>query len=46
MALVHHYRDNPVAPNKEQSRCAFMFCMTWVGFFVVVGAIAWIGSSL
>ena len=39
MAMSHHH---PVVPaSKEQSRCAFMFCLTWVGFFVVVGAIAW-----
>ena len=44
MALMHHH---PVAPaSHEQSRCALMFALTWVGFFVIVGAIAWIGSSL
>jgi hypothetical protein len=43
MAVVHH----PIASsNKEQNRCAFMFCMTWVGFFAFVGLITWIGSSL
>ena len=36
----------PIVSNKEQNRCAFMFCMTWVGFFVLIGAFAWIASAL
>jgi len=40
MAVVHH----PVRP--ETNRCAAMFCLTWLGFFVVVGVITWIGSAL
>jgi hypothetical protein len=44
MALSHHH---PVVPaSKEQRHCAMMFCLTWVGFFVVVGAIAWFSSAL
>jgi hypothetical protein len=44
MALGHHH---PLVPaSAEQSRCALMFCLTWVGFFVLIGAIAWITSSL
>lgn len=43
-AVLHHHPVVP--PSKEQSRCALMFCLTWVGFFVVVGTIAWISSSL
>ena len=44
MAMSHHH---PVVPaSKEQSRCAFMFCLTWVGFFALIGAVAWITSSL
>jgi hypothetical protein len=44
MAVLHH---RSVAPaSKEQSHCALMFCLTWVGFFVVVGAIAWFSSAL
>jgi hypothetical protein len=44
MAMSHHH---PVAPaSKEQSHCALMFALTWVGFFVMVGAIAWFSSSL
>jgi hypothetical protein len=43
MALVHHSVES--SP-KEQNRCAFMFCMTWVGFFVFIGIVTWIGSSL
>ena len=43
MAVVHH----PIESSpKEQNRCAFMFCMTWVGFFVFIGVVTWIGSSL
>ena len=44
MALSHHH---PVVPaSNEQRHCALMFCLTWVGFFVVVGAIAWFSSAL
>ena len=44
MAMSHHH---PVAPaSKEQNHCALMFALTWVGFFVLVGAIAWFSSSL
>jgi hypothetical protein len=44
MAVLHHH---PVAPaSKEQSRCALMFALTWVGFFAVIGAVAWITTSL
>jgi hypothetical protein len=43
MTVVHH----PIESSpKEQNRCAFMFCMTWVGFFVFVGIVTWIGSAL
>jgi len=44
MVMSHHH---PVAPaSKEQSHCALMFCLTWVGFFVLLGALTWVLSSL
>ena len=44
MALSYHH---PVVPaSKEQSHCALMFCLTWVGFFALIGALAWIATSL
>ena len=43
MAVLHHPIESS---HKEQNRCAFMFCMTWVGFFVLIGAFAWIASAL
>ena len=43
MTMSHHH---PVVPaSKEQSLCALKFCLTWVAFFAVIGAIAWISSS-
>ena len=44
MAVAHDH--NAPLSHKEQNHCALMFCMTWVGFFVFIGAIAWIGSAL
>ena len=44
MALSHHH---PVVPaSNEQRHCALMFCLTWVGFFAVLGVLTWIISSL
>ena len=45
MAMLDHH-DHLVASDKEQRHCAMMFCLTWDGFFVVVGAIAWFSSAL
>ena len=39
MALVHHHHSD--MPPKEQNRCAAMFCLTWVGFFAVIGLVTW-----
>jgi hypothetical protein len=44
MAIVHD-RHSPMS-RKEEHRCAVMFCLTWVGFFVLLGALTWILSSL
>jgi hypothetical protein len=43
MAVVH---DSPDHLHKDQNRCALMFCMTWVGFFALVGAITFLVSAL
>jgi hypothetical protein len=44
MALVHH--DVHAPSSSEQKRCAFMFCMTWVGFFVLIGLFSLFVSAL
>ena len=44
MAVVHY--DTTAQPHKDQKRCALMFCMTWVGFFALVGAITFLVSAL
>ena len=36
----------PVVSNKEQNRCAFMFCLTWVGFFAAIGVFTYVVSML
>jgi len=36
----------PIVANKEQNRCAFMFCMTWVGFFALIGIGTYVISML
>jgi hypothetical protein len=42
MAVLDHHHDT--APS--ENHCAVQFCLTWVGFFVLVGAVAWIVSAL
>jgi len=42
MVMVRH----PVLSSKEQNRCAFMFCMTWVGFFAAIGVFTFLVSLL
>ena len=44
MAIVHD-RHSPMS-RKEEHRCAVMFCLTWVGFFVLLGVLTWVLSSL
>jgi len=46
MALVHHHPAHTGMTRKEEHRCAVMFCLTWVGFFVLLGALTWVLSSL
>ena len=43
MAVVHHH---PVMSKPEQHRCAVMFCLTWLGFFALIGGLTWVLSSL
>ena len=45
MAVIDHH-DLPVHSDPEERRCAVMFCLTWVGFFVAIGLFSWIVSSL
>ena len=43
MAVLDH--DDLVIPPSE-NHCAVQFCLTWVGFFVIIGAMSWILTSL
>jgi hypothetical protein len=45
MAMLDHH-DHLVVSEKEQRHCAMMFCLTWVGFFVAIGAVTYLMSSL
>ena len=36
----------PVVSNKEQNRCAVMFCLTWVGFFAAIGVFTYLISMI
>ncbi|HVV29173.1 MAG TPA: hypothetical protein VHC40_14525 [Rhizomicrobium sp.] len=46
MAVMDHH-DLPVDPEaRRQAHCAAMFCLTWVGFFVAIGVVTWLASSL
>jgi hypothetical protein len=36
----------PVVSNSEQSRCATMFCLTWVGFFAAIGLFTYLISII
>ena len=38
--------DHSDHPSHETKRCATMFCMTWIGFFVVLGVITYLVSLL
>ncbi|HKU63785.1 MAG TPA: hypothetical protein VJQ06_01895 [Rhizomicrobium sp.] len=42
MVMVRH----PGVSNKERNRCAFMFCLTWVGFFAAIGVFTYLVSVL
>jgi hypothetical protein len=42
MAVVHHH-DRPI---HETNRCATMFCLTWIGFFVAIGVFTYLVSML
>jgi hypothetical protein len=44
MAVVHD-RHSPMS-RREENACAFMFCLTWLGFFAAIGALTWILTSL
>ena len=36
----------PIVSNKEQNRCATMFCLTWVGFFAAIAVATYLISML
>ena len=37
---------DPIVTNREQNRCALMFCLTWVGFFAAIGIGTYLISML
>lgn len=46
MAVIDHHHDLPVHSGREERHCALMFCLTWVGFFVLIGLFSYIVSAL
>ena len=44
MAIVHD-RHSPMS-RREENHCAVMFCLTWLGFFAVIGAVTWVLAAL
>jgi hypothetical protein len=44
MALVHHHPAH--MSRGEQNLCAVKFCLTWLGFFALIGGLTWVLSSL
>ncbi len=45
MAVTDHH-DLSVSSNQEERHCALMFCLTWVGFFVLIGVVSYLVSSI
>ena len=41
MAVLDHH-EQIAAPN--ENACAIQFCLTWVGFFALIGLVTWIVS--
>jgi hypothetical protein len=46
MALVHHHPAQTGMSRKEEHRCAVMFCLTWLGFFALIGGLTWVLAAL
>jgi hypothetical protein len=46
MALVHHHPAQPGMTRKEEHHCAVMFCLTWLGFFALIGGLTWVLAAL
>jgi hypothetical protein len=46
MAVIDSH-DFPASSTRfEERRCAVMFCMTWVGFFVLIGLLSYLVSMI
>jgi hypothetical protein len=43
MAVLDHH-DHAASPSGNM--CAVQFCLTWVGFFAVIGVVTWLASLL
>jgi hypothetical protein len=44
MAVIDRH-DHPLA-SPSDNMCAVQFCLTWVGFFAVIGIVTWLASLL
>jgi hypothetical protein len=44
MAVIDNH-DHHLAAH-EENRCAAMFCLTWVGFFVALGLVSYLVSLI
>jgi hypothetical protein len=43
MAVIDHHDH---LASHEENRCAAMFCLTWVGFFVAIGVVTYLVSLI
>jgi len=46
MAVLDHHDLGDRAHAHEVNHRAGMFLLTWIGFFVLLGAVSWLGSLL
>jgi hypothetical protein len=40
MAVIDHH--DHATESHDTNRCATMFCLTWVGFFVLIGLVTYL----
>jgi len=46
MAVIDNHDFPASSTLPEERRCAVMFCMTWVGFFVLIGLLSYLVSMI
>jgi len=44
MAVLDHHDHSGASPS--QNACAVQFCLTWIGFFVLIGLFSWIVAAI